>query len=236
MKKIALTIAALAACVSLQAQQPTSSYSITADFPYTSKYVFRGQAFSRDAFQPSVEVASGNWYVGLWTSQPIVKKFDNEINVYAGYGIPLSDTWSIDTGATLYYYPEADKNVADEHTTEFYVGLTGTLGGLSPSFYTYYDIDLKAWTFQASVGYSVALSDKASLDFSANVGRVDTDGGSDYTYYGAGVVLPYKLTDSATFNVGLQWAANNLNGGALDFVKGKDDDFLFFTTGLTIGF
>ncbi len=229
MKKIALTIAALAACVSLQAQEPKSSYSITVDFPYTSKYVFRGVELAKESFQPSVEVASGNWYVGLWTNQPITKGIDNEIDIYAGYGIPLSDTWSIDTGATFYYYPEANKNVADEHTTEFFAGLTGTLAGFSPSFYTYYDIDLKAWTFQGAVGYSAALSDKASLDFSATLGRVDTDGGEDYTYYGVGVVLPYKLSDSATFNLGVQYTANNLKNV-------EDDDFLYFTAGITIGF
>jgi uncharacterized protein (TIGR02001 family) len=227
MKKIALTIAALAACVSLQAQAPTSSYSITVDFPYTSKYVFRGVELAKESFQPSIEVASGNWYAGLWTNQPITKGIENEIDFYAGYGIPLSDTWSLDTGATLYYYPEANKNVADEHTTEFFAGLTGTLGGFSPSFYTYYDIDLKAWTFQTAVGYSVALSDQASLDFSASLGRVDTDGGSDYTYYGAGVTLPYKLSDSATLNLGVQYAATNESGS---------DDYFWFTAGVTIGF
>jgi uncharacterized protein (TIGR02001 family) len=229
MNKIVITLAALVACVSLRAQEPASSYSVTVDFPYTSKYVFRGIELARDSFQPSVEVASGNWYAGLWTNQPIVDNTDNEIDFYAGYGIPLSDSWSLDTGVTYYFYPEGDDSAGIEDTTEFFAGLTGTLAGFSPSFYTYYDIDLKAWTFQGSVGYSAPLSDKASLDFSATVGRVDTDGGTDYTYYGVGVVLPYKLTDSATFNLGAQYSANNLDNV-------EDDDFLWFTAGVTVGF
>ncbi len=231
MNKIVITLAALAACVSLRAQEPASSYSVTVDFPYTSKYVFRGNQLASDSFQPSVEVASGNWYAGLWTNLPIERVdkslVENEIDFYAGYGIPLSDTWSIDTGVTYYYYPEKTAGSGIEDTTEFFVGLTGTLAGFTPSFYSYYDIDRKAWTFQAAAGYSVSLSDKASLDFSATLGRVDTDGGSDYTYYGAGAVLPYKLNDSATLNFGVQWATTNFDDA---------DDEIWATTGITIGF
>jgi len=236
MKKTALIFALLAAGFTAHAQTPVQesklSYSVTVDFPYASKYVFRGIENAKDSIQPSIEVASGNFYAGVWTNwtnQPITNNSDNEIDFYAGYGIPLNDVWKLDVGATFYYYPEADKSSLDEHTFEGYVGLTGTIQGFTPGIYAYYDFDLKAFTVQGSVGYSVPLeSSGTSLDFTATLGNVSPDVGDDYLYYGIGVNMPFKLTDKATFAVGVQYASNDLDGA--------DGDHLWFTTGLTVGF
>ena len=54
------------------------------DFPYASKYVFRGVQYAEDSFQPSVKLTSGSFYLGLWTNQPITSNIDNEIDVYGG--------------------------------------------------------------------------------------------------------------------------------------------------------
>jgi len=227
MKKTALIAAALFAGVSLHAQAPASSYSITVDFPYTSEYVFRGGKLAEDSFQPSVEIASGNWYAGIWTNQPITDNTDNELDFYIGMGVPLSDTWKVDTGATLYYYPELDDSTGLDRTTfEGYVGLTGTVGGFTPSFYTYYDFTLETWAFQGALGYSFPLSDRLSLDLSGTVGVVDPDAGSNYVYYGLGAVLPYKLTDRATASLGLQFATTDQSGA---------DEHVYVTAGITIG-
>src|SRR5882724_4464356 len=51
--------------------EPRSDYSITSDFTYTSKYVFRGVQQARASFQPSLEFATGGWNAGVWTNQPI---------------------------------------------------------------------------------------------------------------------------------------------------------------------
>lgn len=227
MKNTAIILAALVAGASLQAQEPASSYTITVDFPYTSEYVFRGTKFAEDSFQPSVEIAKDNWYAGVWTNQPITSNIDNEIDFYVGMGLPLNDTWKVDTGATLYYYPELDESSGLDTTTfEGYVGITGTVSGFTPSFYTYYDFTLEAWAFQGAVGYSIPLADKVSLDITGTVGLVNPDLGDNYTYYGVGAVLPYKLTDKATASVGIQYATNDVTGS---------EDNLFFTTGITIG-
>lgn len=242
MKKISLILAALATGYVAQAQDAAkTSYSVTVDFPYTSKYVFRGIEFAKDSFQPSVEIASGNFYGGLWTNQPIVNNVDNEIDFYAGYNIPLNSNWKVDVGATVYYYPEADKTSLEQGTYEGYVGLTGSVAGFTPALYAYYDFKLESFTTQASVGYSIPLeSAGTSLDLSATYGLVQgttygIKGGSDdsYAYWGVGANVPYKLTEKATATVGVQYVSNkNATIAGVD----AENDRVYFTAGLTVGF
>ena len=233
MKNTAIILADLAAGASLQAEEPASSYSITVDFSYASEYVFRGTKFADESFQPSLEIAKDNWYVGVWASQPIAKsddpeiEFSDEIDFYVGMGLPLNDTWKVDTGATLYYYPEIDESSGLDTTTfEGYVGITGTVSVFTPSFYTYYDFTLETWAFQGAVGYSIPLADELSLDLTATLGLVTPDLGDSYAYYGVGAVIPYKLTDNATASLGFQYATNGATGS---------EDHFFFTAGITIG-
>lgn len=241
MKKTVLTIAALcAATLGLRAQEapvpaaPSTSYSVTVDFPYATKYLFRGVQLAEGSFQPSVEVAAGDFTVGLWTSQPLTSNIDNEVDLYAGYSVSLNDAWSVDTGLTMYYYPELDSSTGLDRTTwEPYVGLVGEVGGFSPGVYLYYDTTLKIYTYQGQLGYSIALEPAgASLDFSASLGRVDPKSGSGYTYYSLGLAVPFKLSESGTFTIGANYTHNNISGGDS---YGKNGNF-YATAGVTIGF
>lgn len=232
MKKTALLLAALAG-LTAQAQEANSSYSLTLDFPYTTKYVFRGQELAHDSIQPSVEFASGDFYAGIWTSMPLEKIDDasKEVDFYAGYGIPLSDVWKLDVGATLYYYPEAAGLGNQNTTTEAFVGITGEVSGFSPSVYAYYDFTLDAFTAQASVGYSIPFEMiGSSIDLAATLGSVlnDDSANEDYCYYGAGLSIPYKLAENATLTVGGQWATSDKGG--------SEDDEFWGTAGVSIGF
>lgn len=225
MKKAFLAFAALAAGVAAQAQD--SGYKITVDFPYVSKYVFRGVELADESIQPSIEVAVGDFYVGVWTNNPLVKNFDNEVDFYAGYGIPLSDTWKIDLGATYYAYFETDDSILEDQIEPF-VGLTGTIGGVSTSVYAYYELEYDIFTGVGSLGYSLPLAESGlSLDFTGTLGWVSPDVGEDYVYYGVGVAIPYKLNDNATVRVGLDWVDNDIDNG---------DDTVWFTAGLSLGF
>ena len=96
----------------------TPSYSVAVDFSYASKYVFRGVRYSEESFQPSLKLTSGSFYACLWTNQPITSNTDNEIDLNGGYGFKLSDTWKLDVGATLYYYPELDKSTGLDSSTK----------------------------------------------------------------------------------------------------------------------
>ncbi len=211
MKKITLLLAALLTGASLSAQAPAaSSYSVTVDFPYASKYVFRGVQYAKGAFQPSVKVTSGDFYAGIWASAPVDRGYELEIDYFAGWGKKLSDTWSLDVGATLYTYPGL--SAGDKTTFEPYVGATGVFGDFTSATYAYYDFTLDVFTVQETLTYSVKLNDKANFNLSANVGHASPDSGSGYTYYGLGASVPYKLTDSATVTAGVQYADHDLDG------------------------
>lgn len=234
MKKITLILATLVAGASLPAQTPApapapSSYSVTLDFPYTTKYVFRGVQLAKGAFQPSVKVTSGDLYGGIWSSLPVDNGYEAEIDFYAGYGFKLAEAWSLDVGATLYYYPGLDTSGgADKSTFEGYIGLNGSLGSVTTGTYAYYDFTLEAFTIQETLGYSVPLDAQASLNFSATVGHVSPDAGTDYTYYGFGLTLPYKVNDAFTVTGGVQYASHDWTG--------MDDNHFWGTLGLTYTF
>jgi uncharacterized protein (TIGR02001 family) len=214
MKKTALLLAALlttGASLSADDAAPASSYAVTVDFPYASKYVFRGVQYAKGAFQPSVKVTSGDFYAGVWVSAPVDKGYELEIDYYAGYGFKLQNGWSVDTGLTAYTYPGLDGG-GDKLTWEPYVGLNGSFGAVTSATYAYYDLTLDVFTLQETLGYSIPIDDKTSMNWSATLGRAEPDAGSGYTYYGLGVTVPYKISDKATVTVGAQYADHDLSG------------------------
>lgn len=231
MKKIAL-IAALAVGSSLVAAEAAkSSYTVSVDFPYVSKYVFRGVEVAKDAIQPSIEVATADFYAGVWTSQPVTNNADNEFDFYAGYKAKINDYLSADAGATLYYYPELNKSSGGKRsTTEGFLGLNSNIKGFTPGVYGYYDFDLKTTTIQTQLGYSLPLPEKGlTLDLSANFGRVILKDTADYSYWSIGATIPYKLNETSTVYAGVSYINNNLKAPV-------EGDFLTYTVGLTVGF
>lgn len=231
MKKIlVLALAALATTGVSRAD-----YSLSSDLTYASEYIFRGVQLGDTTLHPSLELTQGDFYLGMWAALPIdqveSKGWTNEFDFYLGYTKELSDKASLDLGVTYYYYP--DGNV--DESTEAYLGLTFDVAGFTPAVYSYYDFDLEALTLQGSIGYSIPMAGAGtSLDLSATYGYVDLDdndpGAVDsYSYYGASAQIPYKLNDNATLTVGVHYASNDLG-------QGIEDDFLYYTAGITIGF
>lgn len=216
MKKIALIVAALVAGVSLPAQAPAPapaapSYSVTADFTYATKYVFRGVQLAKGAFQPSVKLTTGDFYASIWSSMPVDKGYELEFDYNVGYGFKLAEGWALDTGLTVYTYPGLGGG-ADKATYEGYLGVNGTIGVLSTGTYAYYDFTLEAFTIQEALGYSAKIDDKTSVNFLVTLGHVAPDAGDSYNYYGVGVTVPYKLSDKATVTVGAQYADHDISG------------------------
>lgn len=223
-KTAALLLAALISGSSLSAQE--SSYSLTMDFPYVSDYVFRGIKYADDAIQPSIEFASGDFYAGIWISEPITNTALNEYNFYTGYGVAINDTWAMDFGVTYYYYPETPSG--DEQFEPF-IGASGELGGgVSGSAYYYYETEFEVSTFEFGLGYSSQLSDTASLNFAANYGFVSASGGGDYNYYSVSGTVNYALNDSAGTYFGLVYTDNDITGD-----PGSN---FYLMTGVSIGF
>ncbi|HEU5081285.1 MAG TPA: TorF family putative porin [Opitutaceae bacterium] len=239
MKKIVVFLAALAATLAARAQDQRSTYSVTADFTYTSDYVFRGIRQTDDAIQPSVEVAYDDFYVGFWTNQPIKRHQDDELDFYGGYKYKLTPDLSVEAVGTYYWYPEA-KGGLTKYSYEGGVGATYTLRGISTSVYYYHDFKLRAETVQGSIGYSFPLEAiGASLDFSLTAGTMSArdwlpNSGArvreSYNYYGVDVSVPYKLSDKATVTIGGHWAKNQ------NLPDAFDDNTIWWTAGLTVGF
>jgi len=226
MKKIAAILLAAGIAGSSLSAQEESSYSISMDFPFVSDYVFRGVQFAEESIQPSIELAVGDFYAGVWTSQPVTGNVANEFDFYLGYGWALSDTWALDVGFTYYYYPETPSG---DEQQEPYIGVSGDIGGgFSLSIYGYHDFETEATTFQADLGYSVEIDDASSFDIGFNFGTVSVSGG-DYNYYGASATYSYALNDVAGTYAGIVYADNDIGGGA-------DDSFVYFVAGISMGF
>ncbi len=228
MKKITLILAALLTGASLSAQDAAKSYSITVDFPYATKYVFRGIEAAEDVLQPSVKFTSGDFYAGIWSSLPLDDGYEVEVDYYAGYNIKLSDGLTLDLGATLYHYPDLDGPGVETSTFEGYAGLNGSVGGVNLGLYLYRDFDWEVTTVQGNLGYTIPINDSVSANITGSVGNANPDTGSSYTYYGVGAQFPYKLSDAATLTIGVNWASHDLSG--------VDDDHVWANAGFTYVF
>lgn len=234
MKKI--LVLALAACAAGGIAK--ADYSLSTDITYTTEYVFRGIQLGDNTLHPSIEVTQGDFYLGMWAALPIdqveSKDWSNEFDFYLGYTKELSDKASLDLGATYYYYPKGEL----EETIEAYAGLTFDVGGFTPAAYAYYDFDLESITIQGSIGYSIPMAGAGtSLDLSATYGHVEPDDDESYTYYGVSAQIPYKLNENATLTFGIHWADNDIGRYTVDGIEfDTEDDFLFYTAGVTIGF
>lgn len=189
----------LASVCSLGAQEPTKSYSVTTDFTYATKYVFRGTQLAKDSLQGTVKVDIKDFYVSVWATQPTVRNSNNEFDYTVGFNHKLNDYIGFDIGAVAYTYP-----TTHSHTTEGFAGLNLTLGSLSLGAYSYRDINLNTTTYQGNAAYEFSLGEKVSLVFSGNYGRVY----HDYDYWQYGVALPIKVTNAFTVTIGVNRAAD----------------------------
>lgn len=219
MKKTLLTVLALtASAIGLRAEEPESSYSITTDFTYVSKYVFRGVLQSEASLQPSVLLTSGNLSLGIWSAQAVKDQTaawaqGNEFDFYGSYAFAFDGGYTVTLGATSYQYPSARPSMGElDSTFETSLGLSVPLGPLSGSAIYFHDFDLDSDTLELSVGYSHEIDDKNSFGVGVSYGSASFDAGGDYDYYSGKFTYSYKLTPKATLNLGFNWADADLAG------------------------
>ena len=231
MKKTILALAVLAAGVSASAAEAAkaSELAVTLDVTYVSDYVFRGVKLADASIQPSVEAAYGDFYAGLWHSDAISDGAANfsgsETDLYAGYNLAINETFSADLGVTRYTYSGG----SNDDTTEVFGGLKANVL-LSPSVYYYYDFDLEVSSYIGSIGYSIPVEKVGvSVDLSATYGYIQIPS-DDYSYWGVGVAVPYKLSETAKLTGAVNYTSvdtDNLN---------PDQDQVVFSVGLSVGF
>lgn len=168
-----------------------------------SDYLFRGlsQTGQDPALQGGVEYGSADsWYVGAWGSNvgwlsdysKLGYDVSNslEIDFYAGWRIPLDETWKLDLGLYTYYYPgDYPRGFTRPYTTEGYVGISWTFLSLK---YSHSFTNLFGFADSKNSGY---LDLSANWEFTpgwilnAHAGRqrVKNQGFADYTDWKLGV-------------------------------------------------
>jgi uncharacterized protein (TIGR02001 family) len=251
MKKTALALAALVAGVSAHAADSAEASSLagTVDITFVNNYFFRGAEFSDATIHPSIELTYGAGYAGIWGAAEFGDEGSGtsnnykEYDLYAGYNFSIADGWTLDFGATQYVYP--DNNAGTSFET--YLGLQGSLGGLSQALYFYHDFDIDTYTLQYSTGYSIALESlKSSLDFSGTVGYVQVDGADDdiagasdtYVYYSLGVSMPFQISENAKLSVGVAYVNATEETASFNEAAGAitNDGKVVGSIGLSVGF
>jgi hypothetical protein len=196
------------------------SFGLTLTPSYVTTYMFRGQRFGGQSFQPVVEATYGNFGLGVWSNFPIKDEVpgvsDPEIDPYGYYTFTLSDSLSIVPGFTYYTYPNADIGAGLYRSTfEPSIALNYTIAGLKLTPKVYYDVDLDGYTLELSAYYAVPLPDIGSeLAFSATYGgylQDDVVRGAAPTkawgkYWSVGVSMPYQITKNSKLILGFAYA------------------------------
>lgn len=173
---------------------------VSTDLTFTSDDVFRGIRVAQKSFQPTIEVSSGDLYLGFWGNFPTDAAQERRLNYYGGVGveIPDFDFIELDTGFTLYHYPGSDR----DRTWEFYLGANFSFPNLPTvlaSAYYFYDFDLESHVGEGAVTYLYSLERigiPGTLDFSVYGGVQGTSGSEveSYHYYGGAIALPFSVT------------------------------------------
>ncbi len=212
-------------------------WSVTTSFTYESSYMFRGMKFADNTFFPSVDVAYGAFYGGIWAAFPVDTDTDNEVDFYVGYGLELNEMVSLDLGVTYYTFPSStDKFFASDNTVEFYAGLAFDLP-YSPAIYVYYDIDLEDLTLEASAGHSIEIAENLTFDVSGAFGGVFVDGGKDYIYGVGTAGFGYAINQAASISV---FASHSRASVDYNFTRGSKVDIskheTWFGVSVTAGF
>lgn len=234
-KLIALGALSLVATAPAMAQD---EWSVTTSFTYETAYMFRGMKLADHSFFPSVDVANGPFYAGVWAAFPVDSDATpNEVDVYAGYGFELSEVMSLDVGVTYYTYPsDSEKLLDDDNTLEFYTGLAFDVP-YSPAIYVYYDIDAEVLTFEGSAGHSIEMAENLTFDMSAAVGYVDPDAGDDYVYGVATLGFGLSINEAASVSL---YGSYSIASEDYTFIRGArtevNDDEVWFGVSVTAGF
>jgi uncharacterized protein (TIGR02001 family) len=198
------------------------AWSVVVTPSYVSSYMFRGSRLGGDSFQPSIEADYGSSIkVGIWNSEPISNsakvhgQSDPEIDPYGSYTFAINDSLSIQPGATWYNYPQAPTNEGFYKSTfEPSLAVNYTFSGVTLSPTYYYDVILRAATYELDAAYTVPLKDFGTgLNFAAKLGTYfgtdEVKGSNPNTrawgnYWLAGVTLPFQINKPSVLSIG--WA------------------------------
>jgi len=200
--------------------------TVTVTPTFVNQYMFRGNRLGGPSFEPSVELDSGNFAVGVWSNFPITDKVpgqsDPEIDPYGSYTLTVNESLSVAPGFTWYNYPRADtSNGFYKSTFEPNIALNYTVSGvkIQPKFY--YDLILKGPTYELNLSAATPLKAIGSeLDWVATAGTYiirDAAKGADPrvknwgNYYLVGVSMPFTINSASKVIVGVSYTKGSEN-------------------------
>ncbi|MEI6862411.1 MAG: TorF family putative porin, partial [Verrucomicrobiota bacterium] len=217
---------------------PAPELSVRLDLPYTSRYVYRGVQLAKDSIQPSLDLSVNDSYLGAWFNSPVAAGQKNEFDFYLGHDFAADDLGKggkLDLGGRVYHFPQGFYTAGLGNTSyEIYAGLLGgpIAQGPVPAIYSYYDFTRKSYNFIGSLSAALPVEKLGfALRFDVHAGYAGFNraiAGKGYTYWGAGVSLPYRIASNATFTVGAQYDSSSLTGAKHNLTT--------FTAGVTLGF
>ena len=111
-----------------------SSYSISGNIGMMSDYVFRGIPQSSSSAYGGVDFETGGFYLGTWFADldPNGEWASGshqgiEYDVYAGYGMDITDSLSGYIGYTIYRYSNKGTDAFDDDYDEYTAPSSGTM-------------------------------------------------------------------------------------------------------------
>lgn len=221
--------------LAVPAQAEDGAGQLTGNLALTSDYMFRGlsQSWGGPAIQGGVEYAGASGFVGGISGSSVSDRSypggSMEIDLYASYGMPISDDWSWRAGVYSYLYPGANLDHAglpsrSLNTVEANAALTwknltlkynhalgdyfganveqGYRDGSHGSSYLQLDLNLplaEAWNLALHVGHT-------RYSTRLQVPLVGGHSSPDYTDVGA--TLSYRFAPGWTFSGGVTHADN----------------------------
>lgn len=171
-----------------------------------NKYLSRGYDLSDDkaVAQAGIDVSAAGFTLSLWTNMQLKKSSElgydagdvTETDISLEYGFDIGELFSMSLGNYYYIIKDAD------NTNEVLVSATvNTL--LNPTLTLYWDWDAadgKYYYYLFSIDHDLELSEELTINLSAGVGYIHSDGYKSLHNAEFALSADYLLTDRFTLN------------------------------------
>ena len=266
MKNLTLAAALLgviAIAPSAHAQDLTTfldDIEVTSTIDTVSEYVFRGVSAGGSSIQPGTQLSVYGFTAGTWYSAGFGKDSAaqvDELDIYAGYQLPLDGPVQLGIGGTAYVYPQGNNIFDGTGGTVATYEVNATAGAedffLSPSVFAAYDFTLDNFTLEGNLSHSFDLPREGwSAELGLNVGHVELDDPvqvttfdeafDNYQYGTLSLTANKVITEDISFFVSGNFSANteddvlDFDIDAFDTGFRSSDSVLWFGTGFSANY
>jgi uncharacterized protein (TIGR02001 family) len=126
--KLSIGVVVLVAALVTPLVGEAQEAELTANAGFASKYYYRGLLISPTSASAGLDVAVNNFSAGTWAAD---LSDGAEVDLYASYGVALTDEFSVSLGGTGYFYTGAPEAGAGADFTYLEVNLGVGYGPIS---------------------------------------------------------------------------------------------------------